>query len=172
MSTLKVNDIQTTGGAPNLGRVINVIQTIDSSATTVSGAAGFYSYGGLDTTVTPLRSSSKFLLMYNIRIGCYQYSRRAILYIDGSVYNSRATDNYRASTGSMFVPNTSNLSDASIWEHTGEYVYSHSGSGSFNVSFQVHKQDGNALYVNRASNYDDTDRGRPTSTLTIMEISQ
>lgn len=170
MSTLKVNNIQTTGGAPNLGRVINVIQTVDSSATTVSGAAGFYSYGGLDTTVTPLRSNSKFLLMYNIRIGCYQYSRRVILYIGGVIYNSRATDDYRASSGSYYF--TGNASDASLTEHTGEYLYSHSGSGSFNVSFQVYKQDGNALYVNRAYTYDDTARGRPTSTLTVMEISQ
>lgn len=172
MSTLKVNDIQTTSGSPNLGRVINVIQTSDSARTAISGGAGFFSYSGLDTTVTPLRSNSKFLILYNLRLGAYQYSRRATLYVNGQLSNSGDTGANASSTGSIYDQASGALSSASYYEHTGEYLYSHSGSSSFNITFQVYKQDTNAIYLNRSFSYDDSARGRSVSTLTIMEISQ
>jgi len=175
MSTLKVNNIQTTAGDPNLGRVINVVQTVDSNATFLSGSGGTYrSYSGLNTTVTPLRSNSKFLITYGIKVGVYQYSSRVTMFVNGNVVLSREGNSsaYRSSSHTFFGATADASGNASIEGFDGQYLYGHSGSGSFNITFEAYAQDSNGLYINRSYTYDDTSRGRPSSFLTVMEISQ
>ena len=181
MSTLRVDNLNaktastitvptgTTLTAP--GHVIQVVQTVYASTTSLSGSgATFRNFTGLDTTITPKQSGSKFLIMYNLRVGGDVNSRRAVLKINGSYYNTISTDSYRASSGSYYIYNSNNLGDASIWECTGEYLFSNSGTNSLSLSFEIYSQGSNPIYINRASTYNDTDRGRPTSTLTVMEI--
>ena len=182
MSTLRVDNLNaktastitvptgTTLTAP--GHVIQVVQTVYNTTGSLSGTSAdtFRNFTGLDTTITPKASGSKFLIMYNIKVGIYRYSRRVVLKINGSYYNTVSTDGYRASSGSMYLNNGANESDASIWEHTGEYLFSNSGLTNVSVSFEVYGQDASTIYINRGYNYDDTSRGRPTSTLTVMEI--
>ena len=184
MSTLTVKNLQ--GMAPSNqitvpsghtlvapGHVIQVVQTVYSSTASLSGSGStFRNFTGLDTTITPKASNSKFLIMYNLKVGSYQYSRRVVLKINGSYYNTGATDGYRSSSGSYYNVNASNMSDASYFEHTGEYLFSNSGTSSLAISFEIYNQDSNPVYINRAYNYADTDRGLATSTLTVMEVAQ
>jgi hypothetical protein len=157
------------GSMPS-GCIIQVVQTVYASTTSLSGSAGdFRNFTGLDTTVIPRASGSKFLIMYNLRVGTYQYSRRVVLKINGSYYNTISSDGYRASSGSYYMT-AGALSDASIFEHTGEYLFTNSGTNNIAISFEIFNQDSNVVYINRSYSYDDTTRGRPTSTLTIMEI--
>ena len=155
------------------GHVINVIQTVYSSTTSLSGSSDtFRNFTGLDTTVVPKASGSKFLIMYNIKVGSYQYSRRVVLKINGSYYNTPSSDSLRSSSGSYYNVNASNMSDASYFEHTGEYLFTNSGVNNLAISFEIYNQDSNVVYINRAYNYADQSRGIATSTLTIMEIAQ
>ena len=175
MSTLRVNNIQNSSGGTNtsLGKVVNVIQTIDSSATLLSGA-GYKSYTGLNTTVTPLKSNSKFLITFNIKISMYQYSARVAMYVNNNVVLSREsnTSNFRSSSHSIYNIAANNLSPATIYGYDGQYLYTHSGSGDVNITFETYAGDANGLYVNRSWGFDDVFRGRPSSFLTVMEIAQ
>lgn len=181
MSTLRVDNLNARTGtnitipsgttlvAP--GHVIQVVQTIYSSTTALSGGGStFRTFNGLDTTITPKASGSKFLIMYNIKVGTYQYSRRVVLKINGSYYNTPSSDDYRSSSGSIYIATGANLSDASYFEHTGEYLFSNSGTNNLSISFEIFNQDTNVIYINRAYTYTDTARGLATSTLTVMEI--
>ena len=68
MSLIKVNDIQTTGGLPNRGKVVQIVQTVDSNvATTTSGSWGDLS--SMSVTITPSSSSNKVLIIPDILCG-------------------------------------------------------------------------------------------------------
>ena len=188
MSTISVDYITNTGGGGTLnvpstagtldrleraGNVLQVVQTIDDSVDFYSGAAGFIDYTGLDTTITPIASNSKFLIQFDIKIGAYQYSRRVVLDIDGTYHfvNASGGATFAGSTFSAYITATGSLSDASYFSHHGRYLYAHSGSASFSVGFDVYKQDSNGFYVNRAYSYNDAARGYAASELTVMEIA-
>jgi hypothetical protein len=157
------------------GHVIQVVQTIDDSIDSYSGAANsFLNYTGLDTTITPVASDSKFLIQFDIKLGAYQYSRRVVLDIDGTYHfvNANGGATFAGSTMSGYISATGSLSDASYFSHHGRYLYAHSGSASFSVGFDIYKQDANVIYVNRAYSYADAARGYAASELTVMEIAQ
>lgn len=154
------------------GSVIQVVQTMYDSTLAISGAAGYYAMTGLDTTITPKTSGSRFLVMYNVKMGSYQYSRRLILKINGTYQNTSTTGANRSSSGSQYLTaTTGNLSDASYFEYTGNYVYQNSGVTPVVVSFEIYKQDTNPLYINRAYSYLDDARGQGSSNLIVMEIA-
>ncbi len=154
------------------GSVIQVVQKMYNDIFTVSGAAGFYAMTGLDLTVTPKVSGSSFLTMYNVKMGSYQYSRRLILKINNTYQNTSTTGVNRSSSGSQYLTaTTGNLSDASYFEYTGNYLYQNSGTTAVSISFEVYKQDTNPLYINRAYNYLDDARGQGSSNLIVMEIA-
>jgi hypothetical protein len=60
MSLLKVNDIQTTGGSPNRGKILQV-QSFDTTAVT-SGTGFVWTDSGLEVKITPSSSSNKILV--------------------------------------------------------------------------------------------------------------
>lgn len=154
------------------GSIVQVVQTLYTPTLAISGAAGYYAMTGLDTTITPKVSGSKFLVMYNVKMGSYQYSRRLILKINGTYQNTATTDANRSSSGSQYITaTTGNFSDASYFEYTGNYLYQNSGTTPVAVSFEVYKQDTNPLYINRAYNYLDDARGQGSSNLIVMEVA-
>lgn len=154
------------------GSVIQVVQAKYDATLAISGAAGYYGMTGLDTTVIPKASGSRFLVMYNVKMGSYQYSRRLILKINGTYQNTATTNASRSSSGSQYITaTTGNFSDASYFEYTGNFVYQNTLTNSVAVSFEVYKQDTNPLYINRAYSYLDDARGQGSSNLIIMEIA-
>lgn len=152
--------------------VVQVVQTVDYNTTTIAtGANTFNAYSGLDTTITPKLPGSKFLIRYQINVGLQSGSMRGVLKVNGAYYNSIGTGSMRASTNSEYVQ--SGLpATATIYALTGEYLFTNSSLNPVVVTFELYKQDSYAIYVNRAFTYDDTDRGRPTSWVTIQEIAQ
>lgn len=153
------------------GSVCQVVHTNTGNATSISGGQ-FIAYNGLDTTVTPKFSGSKFLIRYQLNIGNYAGSTRVILKINGSYYNTYSTDDYRASSNS-FYGSSALPQSANIVGYTGEYLFSNPTAAPFTVSFEIFRQDtAYAALVNRSYSYDDTARGRPTSYVTIQEIAQ
>ena len=62
MSLIKVNDIQTTTGTPNRGKVLQVVQITYSSKSTSTGISAFTDSPFGTLTITPSSTSSKILL--------------------------------------------------------------------------------------------------------------
>ena len=182
MSQLRVNNVtNVSGSGPALlsgagpvylpGSVCQVVHT-NTGTFTALNSGQFMPYNGLDTTVSPKFSGSKFLIRYQINVGNYSGSMRVILKINGSYYNTFSTDDYRASSNSFYGSGGLPIS-ANIVGLTGEYLFTNSGTSPVVVSFELYRQDtGTALYVNRSYSYDDTARGRPTSYVTIEEVVQ
>lgn len=155
------------------GAVVQVVQTVYASHATISSGAdtAFINFSGLDTTVVPKRANSKFLIRYQINIGAYSSSIRAVLKINGGYYNTIYTDGYRASTNSIFGGGGLPYS-ATINAFTGEYLFTNSASNNVAIGFEIVKQDPNYnAYVNRSYGYTDPQRGYPTSTVTILEVA-
>lgn len=155
------------------GTVIQVVQTVYASHATISSGVdtAFINFSGLDTTVVPRRANSKFLIRYQINIGAYSSSIRAVLKINGAYYNTIYTDGYRASTNSIFGGGGLPYS-ATINAFTGEYLFTNSASNNVSIGFEIMKQDPNYnAYINRSYGYTDPQRGYPTSTVTILEVA-
>lgn len=174
MSTLRVNNVTNVAGTsvPKLsGMTVQTVQTVDATTTSfASGANTFNAHSKLDTNITPKFSGSKFLIRYQLNVGALEGSIRGVLKINGSYFNTITTGTSRSSTNTDYVVNGL-PGTANIYALTGEYLYTHTGSGVVAVSFEIYKQAAAVVYVNRAYTYDDYDRGNPTSWCTVQEIA-
>jgi hypothetical protein len=72
MSLIKVNDIQTTGGLPNRGKVLQVIQTVKTDPFTTDSDS-MVDVTGLSVQITPSSTSSKVLVIADIHAGTNYY---------------------------------------------------------------------------------------------------
>ena len=176
MSLLKVDDIQTTGGAPNRGHIIQVV-----SATMTELAS--YSISGMTWTevtpltlsITPATSNSKILCMLTMggmassTIG-QRYGvalRRNSSNITGAI-NSDGSNHTRAS-----------------WAHTGRglgnaleghpafnHLDSPATTSSVTYRVMITTEGSYTLYVNRSqSDSNSSSVFRTASSLTLMEVS-
>jgi hypothetical protein len=170
-STMRFDRWQNSAGV-NYGTVLQVVQVVDTNITTISNGASstFNSYTGLNTSVTPKLPDSKFLLSYQINLGTNGGSIRGVLKIGSTYYNTTTQGNQRASTNSQYETIGVNP-QASIYGFTGEFLFQNTGLTVISPTFEIFKQDATVVYVNRSYGYDDEARGRPASTLTIMEIA-
>ena len=172
-STMRFNRWENTLGQP-YGTVLQVVQVVDTNITTISGGttSTFFAYNGLNNTVTPKAANSKFLVRFQINAGWNLGSARAALNINGTTYGTTTTGTQRASSNSIYL-NTGLPGSATIASLTGEYLFTNSGTGNVVITFEIFKQEaGDTLYVNRSNGFDDLQRGRPASWVTIMEIAQ
>lgn len=174
MSTLRVNNVTNVAGSsvPKMsGMTVQTVQTVDATTTAIAtGANTFTSHTKLDTSITPKFSNSKFLIRYQLNVGVLEGSVRGVLKVNGLYYNTITTGTSRSSTNTDYVVNGL-PGTANIYGLTGEYLYTHTGSGVVTASFEVYKQAAATVYINRAYTYDDYDRGNPTSWCTIQEIA-
>jgi hypothetical protein len=170
-STMRFDKWENTLGQP-YGTVLQVVQAVDVNITTISngGLSTFNSYTGLDLNVTPKLPDSKFLLTYQINLGTNGGSVRGILKIGSTYYGTTTQGTQRASTNSMYLAVGVNP-QATIYGLTGQYLFQNTGLAVVSPTFEIFKQDASPVYVNRSHTYDDTERGRPASTLTVMEIA-
>jgi len=170
-SIAKFDEWQNTAGIRQL-TIVQTVQTLYTDTFSTTGSSGFVNFTGLDTTITPKLANSRFFICYNIMLGyADSASRRVVLKINGSYYNTRTTDNFRASGLSFYLHNAaSNLSDATILAHQSQFIFQNSGTTNLAISFELYKQSTGIMYVNRSSTYDDDARGRPLSSLIVMEI--
>ena len=66
MSLIKVNDIQTTTGTPNRGKVLQVVQTTKTDTFYSSSGETWYDVTGMSASITPSSSSNKILVQFNL----------------------------------------------------------------------------------------------------------
>jgi hypothetical protein len=171
-STMRFDKWENSLGQP-YGTVLQVVQVVDTSITTFSGGAGssFFAYNGLNHTITPKGTNSKFLVRFQINAGWDAGSSRAALNINGTTYGTTTSGAQKASSNSIYIPGGLPGS-ATIAGLTGEYLFTNSGTSNVAITFEIYKQEaGTTLYINRSNGYDDNPRGRPASWVTIMEIA-
>ena len=174
MSLLKVDDIQTTGGAPNRGHIIQVV-----SATMTELAS--YSISGMTWTevtpltlsITPASSSSKILCMLTM----------------GGMASSNSGQRYgvalrRNSSNIAVNTNSGNYTQAS-WAYTGRglgnaleghpafnHLDSPGTTSSVTYRVMITTEGSYTLYVNRSqSDSKSSSVFRTASSFTLMEVS-
>lgn len=150
------------------GSVLQVVSFTNNSttATTVS------EYDHFNVTITPKSSTSKFFIMCNMKAS---HTQSTSLYfkigINDNFDLASSGRGYPSATNSIYMEayGNSHSSNAQIDQFLGDYMYSHSSSSTFNLKIRHQLQSG-TMYLNNAFSYDDLARGRPQSTLTVMEI--
>ena len=170
MDNVNINNALASATFP-AGHVLQVKQFIYSGTTSFINSEGYV--GILGGTVTPVKENSNFLISMKMRAS---HTQNNSLYFTMNINGNRslyARDSTSPSaTGSIYMEGygSSHSANAQIDEYNGEYLYSHTGMGNVVVTIEGRSQGGTA-YMNKAYSYDDLSRGKPISTLIILEIS-
>ena len=127
-----------------------------------------------DETITPKLSGSKFLILFECKLSKTTNNSLYLQLGIDNVYSLYGRDDTNPSaTCSWYLESygSSHLSNASYQAYIGNYLYSHTGSNTWNLKVRTRSQ-GGTVYLNYAYSYDDSARGRPISTCTVLEIAQ
>jgi len=173
MSTLRVNEIQTTGGLSNRGKILQVVSNVKTDIS--SSAGGFvWTDTGLTVNITPRNTSSTILIMSDLFVSSnVGYSVKVRLVRDGSaIYiGDAAGSRPRVSkefTATYHSTNAYNGQPLAIM-----YVDSPASSGQLTYKIQMASYSTYVVYLNRqgtdanTSEYD----SRCASSLIAMEIA-
>lgn len=175
MSTLRVNTITNTSGQSNVGKILQVASSKTNSTTITTDQNGFTL---LDTTLTPIATSSKILVMACLfgqsgddSIAYLQYSIGGGAFVQDTTLNGQGTYggfadhsfSHRSNNGPLgaslmvvFSPNTTSAVTVRI-----RATVENNTAGGFwlNAGTQMPTTPGN-----------DYNSGSATSTLTLFEI--
>lgn len=181
MSTLKTDAIQTTAGKPILnstGSILQVIQAVKTDTFSTSNFS-FADVTGLSVTITPSSSSSKILVMAEMKVGSNIDYSTSIRLVRGSTAIYLGDLNGSRTQVSSWVTNyfnaTSSTYGYAMIPASIIYLDSPATTAATTYKIQLSSYTGNTSYVNRshqwqqggASGYD----GCPPSSITVMEVS-
>ena len=178
MSTLKVNSIQNTSGANNLGRILQVKQTVMSNNLYWANATDWTDVTGLNATITPATTSSKILISVQCKIATAHNGdnvaalalKRGGSMLSYTTYQSWGYGDYHY----YFSEN-----DDTLGGPQATFTRLDSPSTTSSTTYQVVHRPGssswynNNTYINR-SNRSDNDWyncAHVRSTITLMEVS-
>ncbi len=161
-----------TGSIPAANQTAgSVIQTLywenKNNVSTTSTA-----YDCFNVTVTPKSSNSRFLITADMKAS---HTQSVSLYFQIGINDdfslASGGRSYPSATGSIYMEayGNSHSSNAQINQYIAHYMYTQTSGSPFNVKIRAHLQS-STMYLNYAFSYDDDARGRPMSTLHIMEI--
>jgi hypothetical protein len=165
-STGKVLD----ASAPS-GSVIQVVNTVLTSATSVSSGGSFGEITGLATSITPISASSKIVVMLSLS-GSTEVGYRAGINL---VRNS--TDLFKGDAAGSRTRTTifaKNLDSANQASYHMAFSAVDSPNTTSSITYRVYASVENSatFYVNRSvSDSDSTSHYRPASSLILMEIA-
>ena len=175
MITIDGTGLVTGGTLRSPGNVINVAQTfktdttyVDNTGPTVGGDLIFLDYAATS-------SSSKLLILANMYISNQNQNRvYGYLYVGGSV--SAAIGDAAGNRARVSLGGETNFdSNDTIINLTHNYLLSNPSTNSTRYSYRFHHENtanDRATYINKShSDSDATNKGRPTSSITIMEIA-
>ena len=180
MSELRTNRIIPRDGLPSgsAGGIIQVKQTVDSTANQQISGTTYADAGSLNVSITPTRSDSKILIqcvMYmasgnssgrfgyrvmRVPVGGSASHISPTQYGDGDGNRQQVATYFRQNSTSDMQPLVFNGIDAP--STTSAVTYSIYSSG----------EESDTIYVNRTnSNTDSASHYRPISTITLMEVT-
>jgi len=178
MSTLKVNDIQTTGGLSNRGKILQVVTTLKTDTYAYSGT-GFQNVTGMSATITPVSTSSRVIIQISLgAVGngdggtptlhstIFRINRSgSTLSSIGDAASNRDRCHFRTSTGY-------NADHSHAYHFT--VIDSPSSTSSLTYQLQAKPQENSVWYLNRSrSDADTTDAygGRSSSSIILYEVA-
>ena len=180
MALIKLNNQSLTAvsalpaGLGGGGKVLQVIQDIETASSSEEIATGTFSAAILSASITPSSSTSKILVMCNLHLSTTNASSgcHAILKRDGTgIGLGDAAGNATRATGG----NLGNALSSRFIANIGMTILDTPSSTS-NLTYTAHGKHGAAgtttLYWNKeGSNDTDSMDGRVSSTITLMEIA-
>jgi hypothetical protein len=175
MSTLRVNNIQTTAGINNLGRILQVIKTVKSDVFTASNADGtFQDVTGMSASITPVSTNSRILVMVNIgkhagiNNNAFRILRSGTAWDVGVEDGVRPRINFSESNQGRDVNHTGNISWSSVdspnTTSTITYQLQVMPENTSSTTFRLNRSWAN---TNGIQGYN----GSAASTVILMEIS-
>jgi len=183
MSLIKVNDIQTTTGVPNRGKVLQVIQAIKTDYSLISTSASWVDLppqggsGSFSLSITPSSTNSKVWLSYIINGMMTASANCWFRLLRGSTAIGIA-DQYgvcqRSGAASLYGGVSGNQRDTNTTYHVSQqYLDSPSTTSSTTYKVQVWVQTNTSLYIgNSGSLLNSSDMASsPAITLIAMEIA-
>lgn len=186
MSTLTVSNLQGTAASNNLinlipghvvyspGSVIQVVTAYKTDTQTISASATFQDITGLSVTITPKKSSSKFLIQWQVTMGNGTDASHGYVRINrnGVVIGNADQAGSRASAAGSII-NTA-VAGQTI-PSVGFYLDSPGTLSALTYKLTAKSNETAAVtYINRSSRDIDasSNDGRGTSSLVVMEIAQ
>jgi len=176
MSLLKVNNIQNVSGQPNLGKILQVIQTYYDTPTSQSiSAQNYTNITGMSATITPSSTNSRILIHARwfgenstTWDGGFGLKRNGTIIGAPPSPGSRAALMTQGSLSYFADDNNSTPETAQLW-----YVDSPSSTSSTTYTMWYSNNNSMTLYTNRT--YGDTDvfnYERGTCAMILMEVGQ
>lgn len=178
MSTVKTNQIQTTGGRTILNSTGSILQVVQSTKTntfsTSSGTGSPATITGFSASITPTSSSNKVLVYVHFgqvsgssdtTWGIFMF-RNGVKIYSGDVASNRAVGSIAGgipSSGGTWRGNPASIM----------YLDSPSSTSSVTYTFSLGTNGGSTVYINQDGR--DTDSGndatRTASSIILMEVS-
>ena len=173
MSLLKVDDIQTSGGVPNRGHIIQVVSTTytENFSASISGMS-WTEVPGLTTGITPSSSNSKILI--SVTIGG----------IESSGLNQRMGMALRKNSTNIAVNTTSGNQTVATWAGSGTnsndirnqafFTHLDSPATTSTVTYRVMitTEGSYTMFINRSnSNANSSSVFKTASSMTLYEVS-
>jgi len=177
MSLLKVNNIQNVSGQPNLGKILQVVQTYYTTPTSQSISGQNYNdITGMSATITPSSTSSRIIIHArwfgentDNWDGGFGLKRNGTIIGAPPSPGSRAALMTQGSTSyGIAVDDNSTPEIAQLW-----YVDSPSSTSSTTYTMWYTNYNSMTLYINRTvgdTNAFNFERG--TSVMILMEVGQ
>ena len=157
------------------GKILQVVQTVKTDTFSHEVSDTSFHSTGFQVSITPIKASSKILLMYSVHIGS-DTNNRVYLQIQRSINSGSYTaigigdtisNRFRATTGSMLHHG----GDKRV--HAAHYLdspsYSLTNAIIYRLYGYVHATQ--YFYINRShNNNDDDSHATPISTITAIEV--
>jgi len=164
-------------GGITTGKVLQVVQSVDTTPTSVALNAGQQWNNNLSVSITPSSTSSKILVSYTVTVGCNTTNVYSTLYRGGSALNgsSDAGATGDANSNRQRVSTASDLADTSYDMTSQSFTYLDSPATTSAVTYSPKISHGSGgaktIYFNRDQTYSDT-VGYATGVcqITAMEI--
>ena len=157
------------GSNSHTGRLIKVHK--GQYATTTSSSSTQITV--FDVDITPQAAGNWFYITHRIAIahGPSQSMYTQYLIDNQHVAGRSGGGAYSSVSSSMFMEayGSNHSSNAQYDMYTGDYVHIQSSASAFNFKVKTRCQ-GGTQYINYSYNYNDSSRGYPMSTYTILEM--
>ena len=177
MSTLKANTLLDTSGNPlsRVLQIVSVVKTDAASNSTGSGQSDYWNFNdsSLRAQITASSASSKFFIT-----GQLSMAANCSIFIVVRDNGTDVTGMTATGTGSARVPchagvySTSDTQGIQTSAISGMITAGDTNQHTFHYAFKHSSGSTQTLYMNRSQNDGDgSDRSRPCSSITVMEIA-
>lgn len=161
-------------GNRGLGKILQVLQTVKTDTSSTTAVNSFEDISGMSIAITPSSTSSKVLVMVDMRLSTNTNRNITYRLMRGStvIYVGDSAGSRTQATGSM------SLTDDAKYDMQSETAIfldspSTTSATTYKVQWtQTHSSRGESMYINRSYVDNDVDdRNRCASSITVQEVA-